>query len=210
MGEIGAVPTVLRSELAESQIEDHRISGDFMAKSKAADLQVLFAGVVERAQASGIDSVDVDLLALLAGAVGCQWATYWKVSAEELRLQPVAVWSEGGVAADPLKRDTQGRQLSLSEGNAGHVWRSRKPIWTTNIALDMCLPRSRDAASAGLHGGVWFALKTDEAVYGVVELLSRHLDPASEEALVAVEQLGISLGRIIETVYVRAIERARG
>lgn len=87
-----------------------------------------------------------------------------------MQLHPAAVWSESGVSADLLERDTHDRKLSLSEGTAGHVWRSRKPVWTTNIALDMCLPRSLDATSAGLHGGVWFALKTDAAVYGVIEL----------------------------------------
>jgi hypothetical protein len=175
--------------------------------SRAADLERVFAGAIEGAHASGgIDCVDVGLLALLARAVRCQWATYWKVSAEEMRLHPAIVWSESGVTAEQLKRGTHDRKLSLSEGTAGHVWRSRKPVWTTNISLDMCLPRSIDATGAGLHGGVWFALKTDEAVYGVIELLGRHLDPASDETLVAIEQLGISLGRLIEIEHLRAIQ----
>jgi hypothetical protein len=180
-----------------------------MTTSKTAELQALFGSVLEHAQANIGRGVDVELLSMMARAVGGQWATYWKVSVEEMRLHPAAVWRDPGVAAEPLERDTHRRKLSLSEGTAGHVWRSRKPIWTTNVALDMCLPRSLDATSAGLHGGVWFALKTAEAVYGVVELLSRKLDPASVETLAAVEQLGVSLGGLLEGAHLRAMEEGR-
>jgi hypothetical protein len=181
-----------------------------MTISNPAELEKQFARIVEQAQVNGRDCVDVGLLSTMARAVGCQWATYWKVSAEEMRLHPAVVWRDAGVAAEPLERDTHGRKLSLSEGTAGHVWRSRRPIWTTNVALDMCLPRSLDATSAGLHGGVWFALKTDEAVYGVVELLGPRLDAASAETLAAVEQLGVSLGRLIEKAHLKTMEGGLG
>jgi hypothetical protein len=61
----------------------------------------------------------------------------------------------------------------------------------------MCLPRSGDAESVGLHGGVWFPVKTDRTVYGVVELLGQNLDPVYEELLLAIENLGMKLGKII-------------
>jgi hypothetical protein len=62
----------------------------------------------------------------------------------------------------------------------------------------MCLPRSLDAASEGLQGGVWFALKTEHAVYGVIELLGKNLPRGTDGLLGAVENLGIRLGRLIE------------
>ena len=74
------------------------------------------------------------------------------------------------------------RTLSLSEGTAGHVWRSRKPVWSVNLVQDMCFPRSVDAEGAGLHGGVWLAINTDTAVYGVIELLGtqEHLSTSAK------------------------------
>ena len=66
-----------------------------------------------------------------------------------------------GVAAEA---DTLPRQLSMSEGTAGHVWRSRKPVWTNSLMRDMCLARSTEATEAGLQGGLWFAIKNSTTV----------------------------------------------
>ena len=55
----------------------------------------------------------------------------------------------------------------------------------------MCIPRSIDATNAGLTGGVWLALKTETAVYGVIKLLGKNLSPATEEVLLHIEALGI-------------------
>jgi hypothetical protein len=110
----------------------------------------------------------------------------------------VSTWTTNQFNAKKLKADTEHRSLSLSEGNAGHVWRSRKPIWTDDLIRDMCIPRSLDAESVGLHGGIWFALKTESAVYGVMELLGTNLPVADDEMLATIELLGINIGRSIE------------
>lgn len=156
--------------------------------------------LVELADKSlGGTEIPSNLLAGIARAFSCQWATFWEVSSTDGLLCPAKLWNEDGVSARQLEQDTSSRKLTMSEGTAGHVWRTQRPVWTADIVKDMCLPRSLHAKSAGLEGGVWFALKTDDGVYGVIELLGRDPLPATEEALIVVEQFGISLGRIIES-----------
>lgn len=145
-----------------------------------------------------LETVGSDLLALLGEALGCEWGTLWKVDSSAQRLKPVATWSAPHIKTGPLAEHTINRALSLSEGTAGHVWRGRKPIWTQNLVQDMCLPRSLDADTAGLHGGVWFAIKTDSAVYGVVELLGTKTPAATQELLVGIESFGIQIGQLLE------------
>jgi hypothetical protein len=60
------------------------------------------------------------------------------------------------------------------------------------------LPRSLDAENAGLHGGIWFPIKTDKAVYAIVELLGKNLLSPTEELLVGIESFGIDLGHLLE------------
>ena len=138
------------------------------------------------------------LLKLLAGATKCEWATFWKVDPDALVLRPIATLSSQEAPARQLELDTRNRTLSLSEGNAGHVWRTRRPIWTNDLVRDMCIPRSLDASASGLQGGIWFALKTDQVVYGVIELLGKKLPHSTEESIAAIEILGIKFGRLIE------------
>ena len=138
-----------------------------------------------------------DVLKICGTFLHCQWGTFWFVDPKKCVLRPIATWSDQ-LNTQKLEYDTRNRALSLSEGNAGHVWRSKKPIWTINLIKDMCFPRSIDAESAGLHGGIWFALKTENAVYGVIELLGSNLPEADEELIAGIELLGIHFGNLIE------------
>ena len=148
--------------------------------------------------AKHVEDVAQAVLELLAQAAGSEWATYWVIDPELQRLRPLAVWSVAGLKVQARERDARCRTASLSHGNAGHVWRSRKPLWATSFMLDPRLPRAPDPAEAGLHAGLWFALKTDTAVYGVIELLGRALEPKTPDNLIAIERLGFRLGLALE------------
>lgn len=148
--------------------------------------------------AESFDQVASDILEELGKAFLCDWGTYWKVDPTTLTLIPAAIWSLSPLSTNRLIKDTQNRHLTLSEGNAGHVWRSKTPFYTTDLVKDMCLPRSLDALEAGLQGGLWFALKTEQVVYGVLELLGKNLPPITPEVLLNIEILGLKLGEKIE------------
>lgn len=170
-----------------------------MTWRRLQQLQNIFEQVASLlAQHSETEEIASELLRLLGKALGCDWGTYWEVDFRLGVLRPAATWHAKGISAPRLEKHTHSRTLTLSQGTAGHVWRSRKPIWTQDLILDMCLPRSLDADNAGLHGGVWFAVKTDRTVYGVFELLGRNLPPATEELLVGIEAFGMRLGNLLE------------
>jgi len=76
--------------------------------------------------------------------------------------------------------------------------RNRRPIWATDLILEMCLPRSLKASEAGLRAGVWFGVQTDTVIYGVIELLARVLPYRRYETFVAFEQAGFRLGHALE------------
>ena len=148
---------------------------------------------------------DVELVSSLLGNIGtslsCGWATRWRVNSAHQSLDPVVTWNAEGVLAPKLELHTKNRRLSLSEGNAGHVWRTRKPIWSNDFVRDMCLPRSIDASEAGLSGGIWFALKTDSTVYGVIEILGENLGSSTDKLLLPVESIGLLIGKRLKQTW---------
>ena len=148
--------------------------------------------------ASQLEDVAQAVLERLAKAAGCEWAAYWAVDPQSRTLRPVASWSGLGHEGELFDRDARARIPFTSQGNATKVWRSRKPIWTTNLVLDMGLPRSLRATQVGLRAGMWFAVKTDTTIYGVVELLTRVQPVITVETLIAVERVGSRLGYVIE------------
>lgn len=145
-----------------------------------------------------IEAVGQAVLERLANAARCEWGAYWTLDPSSQRLQVAASWTSLGPEGERFAQDARVRTLAPNEGNAGHVWRTRKPIWTTNLVLDMCLPRSLEASDAGLRGGVWFAVKTDTAIYGVIEMLARAFPYKNSDALAAVERIGFRLGCAVE------------
>lgn len=138
------------------------------------------------------------VLEQLASAARCEWGAYWTLDPTSQRLQAAASWSALGLKGERFEQDARARTLTPNYGNAGQVWRSRKPIWTTHLGSDLCWPRCLRAVEAGLRGGVWFAVKTDTAVYGVVELLARTLPYKKAGTLATVERTGFRLGYALE------------
>jgi hypothetical protein len=50
-------------------------------------------------------------------------------------------------------RDMRDRPLSLGLADAAHVWRSKKPPWSTSMMFDASLPHPRGGAGVRLHRG---------------------------------------------------------
>lgn len=148
--------------------------------------------------ASQLEEVVQAVLERFAQAVRCEWAAYWRVDPQSRALRPVASWSGLGPEGKLFDLDPRAHIPSASPSHAARVWRSRKPICTTNLVVDMDLPRSLRAGAVGLRNGIWFAVKTDTAIYGVVELLARVLPVITIESLVTIERVGSRLGHVIE------------
>jgi hypothetical protein len=144
-------------------------------------------------------------LSVLAQAAGSLWAGYWVIDAARQRLRPLVTWGLSDEGEAPMSgRDA--RLWSLGFGNAAVVWCGRKPVWSV-------VPRSPSppgaAASSGLNGAVWFALKTDIAVYGVIQLLGRASESKAPESLGCLERLGFRLGLALEdSLHTTAQQRA--
>ncbi len=136
-----------------------------------------------------------ELVEFLCRWFDCKWGTYWQVDEKRQALHAIATWNKETIHPDKLRYDTEERFLSSDEGNAGLVWRSGKPICTSNLISDMCLPRSLDAEQAGLKVGIWFPIKTGQITFGVVELLGKHYWIGDKRFLKELTLLGFELGR---------------
>jgi len=160
-----------------------------------AELDTLLLYAQLRRADSGI--LPAEVLEQIALVFGCLWAFYWVVDDEQGVLRPASHWASSTIDARELLSDTQRRCLVMSEGNAGLVWRSRRPIWACDLPYTMCLPRSLEAVDCGLRAGVWFAVQTEDAVLGVVELLAMNLESPSDELLRCVTYFGFRLSSAV-------------
>jgi hypothetical protein len=143
-----------------------------------------------------LEEVAPAVLAGLAQGAGSLWAAHWVIDTAGQQLRPFATWSGSESEAPLFGQDA--RLLSLGFSNAAVVWCGRKPVWSTTV-VPASLPPPESATSPRLYGAVWFALKTDTAVYGVIELLGKAFESkAPEESLGCLERLGFRLGLALE------------
>lgn len=138
------------------------------------------------------------VLHLLARASLCQWGAYWTLDAVPGSLRPIAIWNTSTLETLPLDCDLRRRPLSMSLAKARQVWRSRRPLWSTRSVLNVSLLRPRQLAEVDLQAAVWFAVQTDAAVYGVIELRGQAAESKAPASLAAFERLGFRLGSAIE------------
>jgi hypothetical protein len=167
-------------------------------KIESSQFQRLRKPLAEAMESSkDIDSAAPALLEIFARSFHCQWATYWKVDSDQLVLRAIATWCEDPTALAHLLLDTKTRALAMSEGAAGHVWRSGKPICTSDLIRDMCLPRSLEAKSGDLSGGIWFPVRAQQVTHGIIELLGRHSWPNDEQFLDQLVIIGGFIGEML-------------
>ena len=176
-----------------------------MIRHRLAELDRAVGRAIEVLRAAkNAEEVVQSVLELLAQAACSERATYWTVDVPLLRLRAIANWN--AMEPNGLTHGVGVRHRTVWLSQAGHVWRSGKPLWSTSLVLDTALPGFLEP---GLRAGVWFAVKSDTFVYGVIELLGRALEPKTPDNLVIVERLGFRLGHTLEELRHRRHGDAR-
>lgn len=167
-----------------------------MIRQRFSELSIALVYSIEAMRAAEqLGEIPGAVLRLLGQAACSERAIYWTVDPVVSRLRSSATWGALSTHAPTSDWDIRYRATPLSQGNVERVWRSGKPLWSTSFVLDTTWP---SAFAAGPLGGVWFAVKTDSAVYAVIELLGRALEPKPPDNLEFVEQLGYRLGYALE------------
>ncbi len=146
------------------------------------------------AQARSTHEAMDGLLAGLGEAMDWQLAAWWTVREDVLLLGCEAVWRRDPALGTDFERASRQLRLPSGVGLPGRVWGTGRPAWTPDLALDASFPRSRAAASAGLHASVCVPVHSDQRFRGAIEFFSAHVgppDPATRETLATIaEQIG--------------------
>jgi hypothetical protein len=170
-----------------------------MIQDRLAQFEQAVSDVVELLRgASQPKDLALASIERLGPAAACEMAAYWMLDPERRRVRPRAIWSVSGPKVQILARHPPPSIVSDSENTATHVWRSKKPIWATSVVVARETPRELENHRGNLQSGVWFAVKTDTAVYGVIELLGRAFAPKTTANLAVIERLGVRLGHALE------------
>ncbi|MEX2080590.1 MAG: PAS domain S-box protein [Dehalococcoidia bacterium] len=139
----------------------------------------------------------------LLGAIGrnLNWhfGTFWRL-AEEGRLHPIAVWTNGSSDYSALEAETRGMTLGGGEGIAGSVLMMGGPFWTNTITPAARVPRSQAAFEAGFKSAFAFPITNSRGVVGVIDFLVSYRAQSDAPLRSSLSRLGSQIGQFIQRI----------
>ncbi len=193
----------LRSTLAEidQQGKPHKILGTVQdvtdqrrTESEIAALVAVSEGIVEW---ESFDQGVENLLRKLAEAMDCVAGVLWVPDGEELVAR--VFWRKRNFdEADDFETATRRLRIAQGQGLPGRVWKSGTPIALNDLGEFQGYLRTEEAETAGLRGGVAFAVLDGEEVLAVVELYSCADAEPSERLMRSLVGIGHELGQVLK------------
>jgi two-component system, cell cycle sensor histidine kinase and response regulator CckA len=128
---------------------------------------------------------------------------FWKLDKPSGTLRCLNHWKVAALDADDFVMATRDQSFESGVGLPGLIWASGQPVWITDIAADVDLPRSTAAAQGGLHGAFGFPIRVGGEMEGVIEFFSRQVREPDEEILNMMADVGLKLGQFGERARAR-------
>jgi diguanylate cyclase (GGDEF)-like protein len=166
------------------------VSRERSAEQSLAATQAVI-GAMTRAQhpEAALDS----LVGSLGAAMGWEVGGYWKLAADDLTLERVLAWSDGGFDAWAVTPERYELPGSLTEAafNAGAA------RWTNDLTGDTVLRTVPIADQAGLRSAVAVPTTRRGRATGVIAFLSSSARPPDSGVLAALSVAGIQVGELL-------------
>ena len=89
---------------------------------------------------------------------------------------------------------SQAAEFAMGCGIPGIVWQSGQPLWIEDIMKNPTFLRREEAARIGLHCAFGFPVRVGDSVVGVINFLSRRIQPPDGGMIELFDSIGIQLG----------------
>jgi PAS domain S-box-containing protein len=193
----------LRSTLAEidRQGKPRKILGTVQDVTDQRRTESEIAALVAVSEAieewESFDQGVENLLQKLAEALDCVAGVLWVPDGEELVAR--VFWRKRNFdEADDFETATRRLRIAQGQGLPGSVWKSGTPIAINDPGEFHGYLLTEEAETAGLRGGVAFAVLDGEEVLAVVELYSCEDAEPSERLMRSLVGIGHQLGQFLK------------
>ncbi|PYN50424.1 MAG: histidine kinase, partial [Candidatus Rokuibacteriota bacterium] len=150
------------------------------------------------AEAATLERAAPNVLRAVCEFLNWDFGALWSIDREKKILRCVEVWHKESVAVPQFAAATLASTFGRGIGLPGRVWASRAPICIPDVIHDANFARAPIAAREGLHTAFWFPILLAGEALGVVEFLSREIQPPDQDLLDMMATLGSQIGQFIE------------
>jgi PAS domain S-box-containing protein len=181
-------------DITDRRRAERRLASQYAVTRVLSEATTLEEAVPKIIQAIG-ESLEWDL------------GVFWRVDKAPGVLRCLDQWKVPSLQADPFSIETRQHVFNRAEGLPGRIWASGKPVWVTDVALDVNFPRGAQARQVGFHGAFGFPILVGSEIEGVIEFFSRQVRQPDDELLRMVEDIGLKIGQFGERARTEGVLR---
>ncbi len=151
------------------------------------------------AESASMDESASRILRAICELLGWEIGNLWLPEGNPPVLRCTSTWcGETQLSGGAFRELNASITFDRGVGLPGRVWTSGEPAAIEDVVADQNFPRMRAAAEDGLHGACAFPIVVDDAVVGVLELLSREIRTPDRGVLDVMGALGSQIGQFVQ------------
>ncbi|QEL20799.1 response regulator [Limnoglobus roseus] len=137
------------------------------------------------------------ILQAVCESIGWEVGGMWRVDPRDNLLRISHLWTPAAHGGE-FAATCRGLTLPPGVGLPGRVWADGKPAWIRDIAEDSNFPRAHAAAQEGLHAAFAFPITVGGETLGVMEFLTRDVQPPDGDLLRMLAAVGSQIGQFLK------------
>lgn len=173
-----------------SDITDRKRAEQLLAVQYAVTRQLAESGTLAKALTR--------MLKAICDTFSWDWAAFWSFDAPASVLRWGETWYAPSGHWEPFAVASRTCTFARDIGLPGRVWASGQPAWIPDVVIDGNFPRALAADRAGLHGACALPIYRDDQLVGVIELLSRQIEPPDPQMMQMLTIVGTQIGQFVE------------
>jgi PAS domain S-box-containing protein len=138
------------------------------------------------------------VLEAIGESLGWEIGAFWTMEPGRRRITCCELWTAPGRSAPALREAAERVFFEVDEGGPGRVWKSKKPIWISDLQRDPNFPRKDAAREDGMRSYFSFPIMIQNDVVRTVEFFSASSRQRSAEILELMTSIGTQMGQFIE------------
>ena len=175
------------------------VTTDVTERNREEDLRTLGLAVAALiADAHSTGEAIRSVIRAICETQGWECGRYLRPDAQGEVMRQVAAWGIDDAAIQSFLGRAAGIEHRAGVGLTGEAWQTGRPLWVADVSRDSRALLRGMGADVMLRGALWFPVKADGRLVGLLGFNSRKRREPDERLLSVVASIGAQIGQFLE------------
>jgi PAS domain S-box-containing protein len=172
---------------------------DITARKKAEEENQLLLTLTKTiAEATDFDSTLTSALKMICECTAWGYGEAWIPNSNLKHLELSPSWFTKINGVESFRKASERFTFAPGVGLPGRVWKSKKPVWITDVSVDANFPRAPFAKEVGFRAAVGIPILAKDKVVAVMSFFLRDLHKEDERMISLISAIAEELGMLFQ------------